>query len=383
MTSANMRIDDSEERTETYLTDAPSSVRIENLTKVYGSDILAVDDVSLDIKEGELVVLLGPSGCGKSTTLNCLAGLIEPTSGRIRIDDDEVTTKKPKDRDIAYVFQSIALFPHMTVRENIRFGLDMKTDLQRAAKNEKVERVAETLGIDEMLDRKPAALSGGQRQRVSLGRAMVMEPAVFLLDEPFAALDANLRDQMQVEVKKLQRDLQTAMVFVTHDQQEALTLGDRIVVMNDGQIKQVGTPHEIYNDPQSEFVADFIGSPTTNVFTGTLVSAGDSYAFQSDLMTVDLEGRDEAVLRDHAGETVRLGIRPEYIQVNVSDPMFTPEIEVIEPQGAYDVLYLSMEDTEIRVLTAQGSVDNAETKVPINFDQAECWLFSMEGDRIL
>ncbi|MFC7231638.1 ABC transporter ATP-binding protein [Saliphagus sp. GCM10025308] len=242
-------------------------VKIEDVKKTFdGGEVVACENINLDIEQGEFVVLLGPSGCGKTTTLRCVAGLEIPDAGRIVIDGEDVTEKKPKDRDLAFVFQSIALFPHMSVRRNIRFGLDMKTDLPPEEKADRVEEAAEILGISELLDRKPGALSGGQQQRVSLGRAMVIQPEAFLLDEPFSALDANLRDQMRVEVQRLQSKLNIAMIFVTHDQQEAMMLADKLVVMNDGEIAQVGTPDEIYHDPQTQFIAEFIGSPSTNFF---------------------------------------------------------------------------------------------------------------------
>ncbi|MFB6105562.1 MAG: ABC transporter ATP-binding protein [Halobacteriaceae archaeon] len=359
-------------------------IRLENVRKTFGGgEIVAVDDVDLDVDSNEFVVLLGPSGCGKTTTLRCLAGLEEPDSGHIYIGPDEVTYDKPKDRNLAFVFQSIALFPHMSVRENMAFGLDMTTDMDSAAKRERVEEVAEMLGIDAMLDRKPSALSGGLQQRVSLGRAMVMEPAAFLLDEPFSALDANLRDQMRVEVKQLQRQLETAMVFVTHDQEEAMTLGDKIVIMDDGRIQQIGTPYEIFNEPVNQFVATFIGSPSTNLLDCRTVETSDGVDVVGEFFEFSLSGDQVERFEGEDGESLRLGIRPEYLDIDDEDALFRADVSVIEPHGSRDAVHLTTGGVELTAVTAQEHVARGTETVAVDIQRDEIWLFDGDGERVL
>ncbi|WP_254810970.1 ABC transporter ATP-binding protein [Natronosalvus amylolyticus] len=363
--------------------DAPKSdtgrVHIRDLRKTFG-EIVACEDISLTIDDDEFVVLVGPSGCGKTTTLRSIAGLEIPDSGEISISGKEVTYEKPKDRDIAFVFQDIILYPHMSVRKNIRFGLDMKTDMPKDEKNEMVEEVASMLGIGDYLDRKPTALSGGQQQRVSLGRAMVMEPDVFLLDEPFSALDANLRDTLRVEVKKLQRTLQTPMIFVTHDQEEAMTLGDSIVVMNDGHIQQIGTPHEIYNEPENLFVATFIGSPSVNLFE--CVVEPDA-GLVNDVFTIPHTAVHLESLAVDAGDAVTLGIRPEHLQLDAEETLFEATLEVVEPHGERDVIHMRANDTDITAVTPQRQIDRERDRLSVTFDPDELWLFDASGDRLL
>jgi multiple sugar transport system ATP-binding protein len=365
-------------------TSSGGHIQIENLRKTFDNgEIVACDDVNIEIDEGEFVILVGPSGCGKTTTLRCIAGLEEPDEGSIRVGNREITSLKSKDRNLAFVFQSIALFPHMSVRKNIRFGLDMNTDLAKEEKSRRVEEVAETLGIAEMLNRKPSALSGGQQQRVSLGRAMVMEPAAFLLDEPFSALDANLRDEMRVEVKKIQRELNTAMVFVTHDQEEAMTLGDKIVVMNDGHVQQIGTPYEIYNDPENLFVADFIGSPSPNLIECTVDQTSAGIVFTSDFCTIPAtEGQAEHV-KDRVGETVIFGIRPEYLDLATDHEEFVAELDVVEPLGDRDAVHLSIDGTSLSALTSQGEIARDVDRVSVSLQTEKSWLFEAGGDRII
>ena len=364
-------------------TSSSETVEIRNLRKTFsGGDIVACEDIDLTIDSDEFVVLLGPSGCGKTTTLRCISGLETADRGQILIDGEDVTGTKPKDRDLAFVFQSIALFPHMSVRKNIRFGLDMKTDLSDEEKRQRVENVAETLGIHEMLDRKPAALSGGQQQRVSLGRAMVMEPEAFLLDEPFSALDANLRDQMRVEIKKLQRQLQRAMVFVTHDQEEAMTLGDTIVIMDDGHIQQVGSPYDIYNEPQNQFVAGFIGSPSANMLECELATRDGTCVVRNDRFELELTDRQTEQLSSYDGRSVVLGIRPEYVDISADDPLFAADITVVEPLGSDDAIYLDAGGTELRSIAPQGAV-SPDDDATVAFDPENVWLFDEEGGRLL
>lgn len=362
------------------------AVELEGIRKTFNSgDIVAVDDVNLEIGPEEFVVLLGPSGCGKTTTLRSIAGLENPDEGRIYLHGEDITDLKPKDRNLAFVFQSIALFPHKTVRENIRFGLDMTTDLEKEEKNRRVEETAETLGIAEMLDRKPSALSGGQQQRVSLGRAMIMDPDAFLLDEPFSALDAHLRDQMELEIQRLQRELGTPMVFVTHDQSEAMTLADKIVVMNAGEIQQVGTPYEIFNDPQNLFISTFIGSPEANILECDLVRRGDDLELVHDLFTLTLPSDTEQELPPELPDTVSLAVRPDYMQLDVdeADKLFDATISVLEPQGSSDNVFLKADGHEIRAVTDQHAFSTEGHSVPVSFDRDKVWLFDEDGERLI
>jgi multiple sugar transport system ATP-binding protein len=360
-------------------------VKVEGLTKTFADGaIVAAKDINLDIKSDEFVVFLGPSGCGKTTTLRCISGLEEPDEGHVYIYSEDVTYAKPKDRNLAFVFQSIALFPHMSVRRNIRFGLDMKSDMTKGEKNDRVEEVAEMLGIEEMLDRKPAALSGGQQQRVSLGRAMVMEPEAFLLDEPFSALDANLRDRMRVEIKKLQRELETAMIFVTHDQEEAMTLGDKIVVMNDGHIHQIGTPSEIYNEPTDLFVAQFIGSPSTNFFDCTVRRDGDRARLVADQFELALSIEQSKELPSRDGDAVTIGVRPENLVLSETDDgLFEATMGVIEHQGDRDAVHFFVDEEEYTALTDQNKLENRGQTISVDFDGEDIWIFDDESQRAL
>ena len=287
-----------------------AEIVLDHVSKRFPDGALAVDSISLDIADGEFVILVGPSGCGKSTTLNMVAGLEDITEGELRIGGTVVNGKAPKDRDIAMVFQSYALYPHMTVRENMGFALKL-AKVPRAAIDEKVAEVARILGLTEHLDRKPARLSGGQRQRVAMGRAIVRDPAAFLMDEPLSNLDAKLRVQMRTEVSRLQRRLGTTTVYVTHDQTEAMTLGDRVAVLRSGRIMQAGSPQELYERPQNLFVAGFIGSPAMNFIPGTLAGG----RLRTVIGDVPLPGRlRQAPASPGAGREVIIGIRPEHFE---------------------------------------------------------------------
>src|ERR1700720_3926272 len=255
-----------------------AEIVLDRVTKSYPDGAMAVQELSLTIAEGEFIILVGPSGCGKSTTLNMIAGLEDISSGELRIDGERMNEKAPKDRDIAMVFQSYALYPHMTVRQNIAFPLTL-AKMKKAEIAQKVEETAKTLDLTELLDRKPSRLSGGQRQRVAMGRAIVRHPKAFLMDEPLSNLDAKLRVQMRGEIARLQRRLGTTTVYVTHDQTEAMTLGDRVVVMHSGVAQQIGTPDEVYERPVNLFVAGFIGSPAMNFFPATLTPPGLTLPF--------------------------------------------------------------------------------------------------------
>ncbi len=324
-----------------------AEIVLDHVTKRFPDGALAVDNISLDIADGEFVILVGPSGCGKSTTLNMIAGLEDITEGELRIGGQVVNNKAPKDRDIAMVFQSYALYPHMTVRENMGFALKLaKTD--PAVIKAKVEDAARILDLTQHLDRKPANLSGGQRQRVAMGRAIVRDPAVFLMDEPLSNLDAKLRVQTRTEVSRLQRRLGTTMVYVTHDQTEAMTLGDRLAVMRSGMLQQVGTPAELYANPVNLFVAGFIGSPAMNFMAGTLADGSLHTAIGSLPLTPAL---GQALERANVGRDVIVGIRPEnfqdaaLVQPDMRDKgiIFRATIDVVESMGSDVYVYFTQQ----------------------------------------
>jgi multiple sugar transport system ATP-binding protein len=308
------------------------SVRFRNVTKEFGekSRIVAVDDSNLEIRDGEFTVLVGPSGCGKSTSLRMIAGLERPTRGEIFIGDREVTRLHPRARNIAMVFQDYALYPHMTVKENLSFGL-RNLGFKRREWEPRVLEAARILGIEPLLKRRPRELSGGQRQRVALGRAIVREPDVFLLDEPLSNLDAKLRVQMRVELAELQRRLGTTMVYVTHDQEEAMTLGHRIVVMRDGVIQQMDSPARIYNTPANAFVARFIGSPPMNLFAGDIVERQGKLVFATAAqdsahdLVLPLPAAWQRPLRQQSGRRVFLGVRPENVSAREPGDAFVAE----------------------------------------------------------
>jgi multiple sugar transport system ATP-binding protein len=329
-----------------------AGIRLEHVGKVFGEDVVAVDDVSIDVHDGEFLVLVGPSGCGKSTIMRVVAGLEEVTSGEVFIGDLNVTDLPPKDRDISMVFQNYALYPHMTVAQNIGFGLKLrhlpKTDVDR-----KVREVAHLLALDPLLERKPGQLSGGQRQRVAMGRAMVREPRAFLMDEPLSNLDAKLRVQMRGELARMHARLSTTTLYVTHDQVEAMTLGDRVAVLKDGTLQQLDTPQRLFSHPMNVFVAAFIGSPAMNLVQAQVSRDGDDYRLQLGSWTLPVGSRPQ--LARFVGATVDVGMRP-------SD--FT-----LAPDGASDGVSISadvVEDlgTELNVLFTidADAVDTADTR---------------------
>jgi len=353
---------------------------IDDLRKEFG-DIVAVDGVNLSFGSDELITIVGPSGCGKTTTLRCIAGLEKPTSGTITVNGKDITREAPKDRALAFVFQDTAIFPHLSVRENIRFGLDHKTDLPKDEKNHRVEEAAEMLGIGDMIDRDPTELSGGQQQRVSIGRAMVIEPSAFLLDEPFASLDANLRDRMQTEIKKLQQQLETLLIFVTHDQGEAMSLADRLVVMDSGQVQQVGKPHEIYNDPENLFVAQFIGSPPTNIFECEIVTEGERIYVTNDSFRYNYTKRlDGTSVSD--GDFVSLAVRPENVTLVQDGGDIPAKVSVVEPQGEKNAVYLTIGDKEVNSTVDQERLMEPGDHVEITIDFDDTWLFDADGERL-
>jgi len=287
-----------------------ADVILKNVYKVYPGDVTAVRDFNLEIKHGEFLVLVGPSGCGKSTTLRMVAGLEEISKGEVRIGERVVNDVPPKDRNIAMVFQNYALYPHMNVRDNMAFGLKLRK-FKKAEIDRRVHKAAQTLGLEPYLDRRPKALSGGQRQRVAMGRAIVRDPAVFLFDEPLSNLDAKMRVEMRREILQLHHRIQTTMIYVTHDQVEAMTLGDRICVMRDGVIEQVGQPTEVFDNPASLFVARFIGAPPMNIVTGKLRKRDGRLLFDGGTFEAPVVKRQYAQLVDHVGKPICLGVRPK------------------------------------------------------------------------
>ncbi|MCX2721139.1 ABC transporter ATP-binding protein [Roseibium salinum] len=324
-------------------------ILFKNVSKRYPNGFVALENLNLEIKDKEFVVLLGPSGCGKSTTLNMIAGLEEITDGDLYFDADNVNFTPPHHRDVAMVFQSYALYPHKTVYENIAFGLMMrkhpKHDIDR-----RVRDAAQRLEITHLLERRPSQLSGGQRQRVALGRAMVRQPAVFLMDEPLSNLDAALRISMRAEIKELHRAMQTTFVYVTHDQAEALTLADRIVVMRDGVVQQIGTPDEIYEHPANMFVASFLGNPPINYLTGALESEGDKIFFRRGETRLEFATERARALRDFNGREVRLGIRAEDVDERAEatpGEVIAGTVTSVLPVGSDQFLGMEVEGEEL------------------------------------
>lgn len=342
--------------------------------------VVAVQEFSLDIKDKEFIVLVGPSGCGKSTTLRMIAGLEDISGGELYIDDKLCNDVEPKDRDIAMVFQNYALYPHMTVYENMAFPLE----IQKATKQEidkKVKEAAETLDITQYLDRKPKNLSGGQRQRVAIGRAIVRDPKVLLMDEPLSNLDAKLRNQMRAEIIKLREKINTTFIYVTHDQTEAMTLGDRIVVMKDGFIQQIGTPQEVFNHPLNLFVAGFIGTPQMNYFDARLIKKNGKYAVDAYGEVVELSDDKQKRLSalDVKEQDVILGVRPDHITLAEKGGI-EGKVDVAELMGASEHLHLRVADKDVIVIVPTEGADEAFSKktVKITFSGNTCHVFSKE-----
>ena len=346
--------------------------------------VVAVQEFNLEIADKEFIVLVGPSGCGKSTTLRMIAGLEEISGGELYIGDRLVNDVAPKDRDIAMVFQNYALYPHMTVYDNMAFALK----LRHAPKDEidrKVREAAEILDITQYLGRKPKAMSGGQRQRVAIGRAIVRDPQVMLMDEPLSNLDAKLRNQMRAEIIKLRQRIDTTFIYVTHDQTEAMTLGDRIVIMKDGFIQQIGTPQEVFNHPYNLFVAGFIGTPQMNLFDAKLVKRDGKYAVQLDNLTVELSAEKQAKLAANnvAEQDIVLGVRPEHIEL--SKDGINAKVDVSEMMGSSVHLHVTAMDRDVVLVVSTMNMTGAEVAaltagapVKFNFAGHVCHVFNKE-----
>ena len=359
-----------------------AEIVLDGVTKRFPDGTVAVAEFDLTIADGEFVILVGPSGCGKSTTLNMIAGLEEISSGELRVDGERVNEKAPKDRDIAMVFQSYALYPHMTVRQNIGFPLKL-AKMDKAEANAKIEDAARILDLTDLLDRRPANLSGGQRQRVAMGRAIVRDPRAFLMDEPLSNLDAKLRVQMRTMISRLQNRLRTTTVYVTHDQTEAMTLGDRIVLMKDGVVQQVGPPEDLYGHPRNLFVAGFIGSPAMNLLPAELTSDG----LRTPLGLVPPTPRLSAVLRRDPPRRVIMGLRPESFE-DARLPQatggrgghltFTARTDIVESLGAEKYAYLDLDDPGstqlVARLAAESPVREGEP-LELDYDPARIHLF--------
>ncbi|WP_313528426.1 ABC transporter ATP-binding protein [Shinella sp.] len=351
------------------------SVSIKDLSLSFGA-VNVLENLNLDIGEGEFLVLLGSSGCGKSTLLNCIAGLLEPTGGQIFIKNKNVTWEEPKDRGIGMVFQSYALYPQMTVEKNLSFGLQV-AKMPKAEIDKRVARASEILQIGPLLKRKPSELSGGQRQRVAIGRALVRDVDVFLFDEPLSNLDAKLRSELRVEIKRLHQSLKNTMIYVTHDQIEALTLADRIAIMKSGVIQQLADPNTIYNAPRNMFVAGFIGSPSMNFLRGEIVEKGGKPALSANGVEFLLDGyvASEPL---QAGRKVVLGVRPEHVKVDEGSPgaeTHQATVDIEEPMGADNLLWLKHAGHTLSVRVAGARRFKPGTAVALSFDMGLASLF--------
>lgn len=364
-----------------------ATLELRNVNKTYGSGLPdTLKDIQLSIRDGEFLILVGPSGCGKSTLMNCIAGLEQITGGAILIDQQDVSGMSPKDRDIAMVFQSYALYPTMSVRENIEFGLKIRK-LPQAAIDEEVARVAKLLQIEHLLARKPAQLSGGQQQRVAMGRALARRPKIYLFDEPLSNLDAKLRVEMRTEMKLMHQRLKTTTVYVTHDQIEAMTLGDKVAVMKDGIIQQFGTPQQIYNDPANQFVASFIGSPPMNFIPvhltkedGRVLALLESGQARCELplglATEELDGRE-----------IILGIRPEQVALGAGEgnglPGIRAEVQVTEPTGPDLLVFVTLNQTKVCCRLAPDVACQVGDSLNLLFDPARVLLFDANSGQRL
>ncbi len=362
-----------------------AGVRLSRVSKVYEGGVQAVRDVDIDVQDKEFLVLVGPSGCGKTTVLRMIAGLEEITSGELHIGDMLMNDVPPKDRDIAMVFQNYALYPHMTVYENMAFGLKLRKFTKSEIESRVVE-AAEILDIKNYLDRKPKALSGGQRQRVALGRAIVRKPKVFLFDEPLSNLDAKMRVQMRAEISKLHKRLDATMIYVTHDQVEGMTMGDRIVVMKDGVVQQTGSPLELYNKPTNRFVAGFIGTPAMNFFEGEIAKEGRLYFRETgNGMKLEIPAELASKLTAFAGRGIVLGIRPEHISLHEErkgklDSSSRLRVEIAEPMGNEVYLYFQSPTAPIVARVTTPIDPDPGTELQMYFDTTRAQFFRKDEE---
>ena len=359
-----------------------AGIQFNKVTKVFDSGsnaIMAVDELDIGVPDGEFLVMVGPSGSGKSTSLRMLAGLESITDGEIKIGDDVVNDMAPRERDLAMVFQDNALYPHKTVRDNMGYGLKLRTSLSKEEINSRVEEAAEMMGIADLLDKKPGALSGGQQQRVATGRAIVREPSVFLFDEPLSDLDANLRKHMRTELARIHTELGITSIYVTHDQEEAMTLADRIAILNEGELQQIGRPTHVYSNPKNMFVADFIGSPNINFFEVDLDTSGDEPVLVHE--TFEYRISDSMVTRiresTDASELV-LGVRPETVRIaDGPEPGRTVPgtVLVVETVGSDNFIYLDVAGGETRVRAPSNILPEVDDELHLTFDEEDIYLF--------
>jgi multiple sugar transport system ATP-binding protein len=362
-----------------------AQVRLHGVTKIYAGGVVAVQEATLSVENREFLVVVGPSGCGKSTILRMIAGLEEATSGEIWIGNTLVNHVPPKDRDIAMVFQNYALYPHMCVFDNMAFGLRLRNYSKREVE-QRVREAASILNIEPLLTRRPKELSGGERQRVAVGRAIVRKPLVFLFDEPLSNLDAKMRVQMRTEIRKLYLRLQTTMIYVTHDQTEAMTMGDRIVVMNQALIQQVADPLTIYDHPANRFVASFIGSPPMNFLRGRIVRSGQGLFFTNDILRLRVVEEMAAALSAHDGREIAFGIRPEdlYDKLFVTDVptdcVVTASVELVEPLGAEVYLYLRVGTHTLVARVGPHDRPEVNQDLDLVFDMGKAHFFDVETD---
>lgn len=361
-----------------------ASIKLINVSKVYDGKNKVVHELDLEIKDKEFVVLVGPSGCGKSTTLRMIAGLEEISEGEIFIDDILVNNVQSKDRDIAMVFQNYALYPHMTVFENMAFGLKLRK-FGKGEIKERVSYAAKILDMEHLLDRKPKQLSGGQRQRVAVGRAIVRKPKVFLFDEPLSNLDAKLRVQMRAEISRLHQRLESTTIYVTHDQTEAMTLGDRIVVMKDGIVQQVDSPMNLYNYPSNKFVAGFIGSPAINFLEGKIVrEKGLSFVSNKNIISIELDPGNTEKLVAYIDKEVTLGIRPDVFSTEpINDYKIKTEVDLIEQMGSDVYLHFSLEGSPFIARVKPTAAFKHHTEIELYFETGNVHLFEKNrGEKI-
>jgi multiple sugar transport system ATP-binding protein len=369
-----------------------ANIQLENLRKEFDrGSVVAVEGLDLTIEDGEFVTVVGPSGCGKTTTLRMIAGLETPTDGTVKIGGEDVTDVHTKNRPIAMVFQNYALYPHKTVMENMEFGLRMRTDLSKDERRDRVREMAEMMDIEGLLEDKPDELSGGQKQRVALGRAIVREPEVFLFDEPLSNLDAKLRTEMRAEIQKLQQEFDITAIYVTHDQEEAMTMGDRLAILNDGELQQYGEPTEVYNNPVNEFVGGFIGSPSMNFFEVDVVTHGDDIELV-DESTEFVFPLSEGYIDTHAGnlesdvhtedstetttDSYTMGIRPENVRLTSmpDDGIVRADVQVVEPVGSDNYVHLNLGTDFIARVDASMEPVVGDT-VGVDFDERDIHLF--------
>lgn len=358
-----------------------AEVNLVHVSKIYDNNVVAVNDVTFTVHDKEFVVLVGPSGCGKTTTLRMIAGLEEISKGELYIDHKLVNDVPAKDRDIAMVFQNYALYPHMTVFENMAFGLKIRK-LPKDVIKKRVEEAANILGIEKFLDRKPKQLSGGQRQRVAVGRAIVRKPKVFLFDEPLSNLDAKLRVQMRTEISKLHQRLEATMIYVTHDQTEAMTMGDRIVVMKDGVVQQIDTPLNLYNRPINKFVAGFIGSPAMNFIEGKIIRE-NGLKFKSNYNSLTFSIKDESKFSNYIDKKVVAGIRPEQFFASFEDnsnEKIEVMVEVVEPMGNESFVYFMIDDVQCVARISSLITIRPSQKFVFHFDPSTVHFFDAETE---